>query len=362
MLTMRITMAAAIVALLPALVAAQTDPRAELRGAVSEQVSILLRDGSDGLVKKLSTARVGKPISQTWNVARAKSLVFGRLSTRDAPDCLATSTPAKEPSMALCTMESGNSEDNNSEYRMLAFSRNIGAGEIQFSRRDRFTGELPKPLEISDAQAYEAALRFLEGLGVAREEIPSPPQGAPLPVRTMTAGSADERGGNKTSLALQKVVSLPRAFFVPGGLVTIGNFTLFHVIAPGGALVASDARGVAFAQVDGWSDPQMDFRGKPKATADLINEITDDLWGEGVRKATTLSVLIALRKAYPNPDDPNPPLCPVCGVLRPALQVIVSHVGKGRVESSEKAWVAPGVVREYDLLDSQFQEDRFAPR
>jgi hypothetical protein len=73
----------------------------------------------------------------------------------------------------------------------------------------------------------------------------------------------------------------------------------------------------------------------------------------------SLSILISLRKAYPNPDDPNPPLCPICGVLRPALQVMVSQPGVGRVDSSEKAFVAAGLMREYDLV-AQTEQERAA--
>ena len=53
----------------------------------------------------------------------------------------------------------------------------------------------------------------------------------------------------------------------------------------------------------------------------------------------------------PNPsDDPNPPLCPVCGLLRPAVKVIVSQPPAERFAGSEKLVAAPGLVREYDLV------------
>lgn len=370
MLTMRIMVAAAVAALLPTLAAAQNDPRAALRQAIGAAVTPLLgTDSSAQMVEKLMTIKAvpGDQISSKWDLARVRTAAFGRLASVDAPDCRATSTLSGEPDMALCVIEAGDRKSDGAEYRLLAFSKNIGVGDIHYARR---AIKLPEPVTLSDAASYDGSVKFLvDTLGVPRSEMAAPPPGVknPLPVRTMVAGAADERGGNRTSMALQKVVSISRSFFVPNGLWTdpVTRQTLYHVLAPGGATVAFDSSSSSlpvFVHVAGWSDAQLDFRGKPRATAELVNAITDDLWGEGVRKTGTLSILIALRKAYPNPDDPNPPKCPVCGVLRPALRVIVSQAGAGPVDSSEKAWVAPGIVREYDLLDTQFQEDRFAPR
>jgi hypothetical protein len=62
-------------------------------------------------------------------------------------------------------------------------------------------------------------------------------------------------------------------------------------------------------------------------------------------------MLVTLRRAYPNPEDPNPPQCPVCGVLRPALEVSVSTLGPGRSETSQARPAPPGLVREYDLVN-----------
>ncbi|MEO5735031.1 MAG: hypothetical protein ABIN96_12785, partial [Rubrivivax sp.] len=210
----------------------------------------------------------------------------------------------------------------------------------------------------TDQQAYDQSMQMLELLGVPMSEIPKPPPGAsrPLPVRTLVVAAEDRPGGTTTRIEYQKVVSIPRAFAVPGGLYADPSTgrVLSHVIAPGRATVATDGL-VQFAQVEGWSDAQMDRRLDPrmaKKTSDLVNEIADDLYGEGVRKVGTLSVLVALRRAYPNPEDPNPPLCPVCGVLRPALQVLVSQRGVERGQTSESEFAAPGLVREYDLVES----------
>lgn len=362
MLTMRI-IAAAAAALATTLAGAQTDPKAELRAAIEGALKPMLGDGSAQVVEKLKGVKPSEFISAKFDLARIKNTLFPRLATNDAPDCRTTTTPTGERDTGLCVVDWGNRDVGEAAYRMLAFSKNIGIGDVMFARRDVYTGQLPNPVTLSDAQAYDQALKFLvEVIGVPRSEIPALPEGARLPVRSMAIGSADERGGNRMSIVTHKVVSIPRAFFVPGGLGTDPQtgHALTHVVAPGGASVTSDGS-VRFARVDGWADAQLDMRGAPKSTAALVSEITDDLFGEGARKVGTISILIALRKAYPNPDDPNPPPCPVCGVLRPALRVVVSPALRDK-PPAEPSWVAPGLAREYDLVGGQSEFDRTAPR
>ncbi len=355
--------AASTAALMPLAVQAQTqDPKEAIRAAVSGALRPLLGDSSAGVVERLATIQPEGALSRSFDVGRVTSAVFGRSATNVAPDCRTTSTSAKEPDTGLCVIDAGNRDADTAAYTMLAFSKNIGIGDVMFVRRPAFnpaSDSLPADAKLSDNQAYEQALKFMDLLGVPRSQIPLPPQGAknPLPVRSLVAGAAQERGGaNSSRVTIHKMVTLPRAFVVPGGLLRdpATGVLLNHVIAPGGATLAVNDAGVQFARLDGWSDAQLDPKADPrraKSTADLITEITDDLYGEGVRRVGTLSVLIALRKAMPNPDDPNPPLCPACGVLRPALQVLVSQLGGGAVATSERSYSAPGLMREYDLVN-----------
>lgn len=352
---------AALLALPPLLAGAQTtDPKEQLRAAVSLQVRKLLGDGSAPVVERLMTVKPQPGLGRNFDAARVTSALFGRQAASFAPDCRSTSTSAKEPDAGLCVVEAGNRDSETGAYTLLAFSKNTGSGDVMFTRRAAFNPNattLPPSAKLSDADAYEQALKFMDLLGVPRSDIPVPPQGAKnlLPVRSLDAGVQDEKGSTTARVTLQKMVTLPRALVVPGGLLQDPNtgVVLHHVLAPGKAVLAVNDGGVQFARLDGWADAPMDPKLDPrlaKSAADLINEITDDLYGEGVRKVGSLSILIALRRAYPNPDDPNPPLCPVCGVLRPALQVAVSLPGAGRIESSEKNFVPPGLVREYDLV------------
>ena len=364
MFTTRITVAAAIAALWPLLATAQTDPTARLREAIGASLTPLLGDSSRTAVDKLMTVKPDGAISRNFNLDNVTKTLFGRNVPNFAPDCRTTSTVAKEADTGLCVVDLGDRESPTGAYTMLAFSKNIGAGDILFARRPSFTPgseTLPPAVKLSDVDAYNRARSFLEMLGVPKSEVPLAPAGVrnPLPVRSLVIGADEKPGGTGPRIPVQKVVSLPRAFVLPDGLKLPSGQVLSHVIAPGGATIAMNDGSVQFARIEGWSDAQIDPKIDPrmaKTTSTLITEIADDLYGEGVRQVGSLSILIALRKAYPNPDDPNPPLCPVCGVLRPALRVIVASSPAGPVDSSEKAFVAPGLVREYDLVGQTEQE------
>lgn len=352
---------AALLALSPLLAGAQAaDPKEQLRAAVAQQVRNLLGEGSGPVVERLMTVKPEPGLSRSFDAARVTSALFGRQAATFAPDCRSTSTSAKEADTGLCVVEAGNRDSDTGAFTLLAYSKNIGAGDLMFTRRAAFnpsSTSLPPSAKLSDSEAYGQALKFMDLLGVPRSDIPVPPQGVknPLPVRSLEVGAEDEKGGTGIRLTVHKMVTLPRAFVVPGGLLQdpASGLVLHHVLAPGQATVAVTDSGVQYARIDGWADAPMDPKLNPrlaKSSAELVDEITNDLHGEGVRKVGKLSILISLRLAYPHPDDPNPPLCPVCGVLRPALQVAVSAPGVGRIDSSERAFVPPGIVREYDLV------------
>ena len=361
---------AALLALPPLLAGAQTaDPKELLRAAVGQQVRTLLGDGSGAVVERLLQVKPEPGLASRFDAARVTSGLFGRQAASFAPDCRTTTTAAGEPDTGLCLVEAGSRDSETGAYTVLAFAKNIGAGDLMFSRRAAFNPgapTLPPSAKLSDSAAYEQALKFMDLLGVPRSDIPQPPQGVknPLPVRSLEAGVQDEKGGTATRVTLHKLVTLPRALPVPGGLLQDpkSGVVLRHVLAPGLATVAVSDSGVQFARLDGWVDAPMDPKLDPrraKSTDELINEIADDLYGEGVRKVGSLSILISLRQALPNPEDDNSPQCKRCGVLRPALQVMVSLPGAGRIDSSEKSFIPPGLVREYDLV-AQGETERAA--
>lgn len=357
MLRTKLSVAAALLVLLPSAFAQTTSD--ELRRLVAAAMPPVIGKDNTELAKKLQSIKIDGAISKNFDSAKVAKALFGRNQPSEAADCRTTTTAAKEADEGLCHLTFGQRDDPTGAFTMLAFSKNIGQGRIKFIKRPAFkldgTPSLT-PVKLTDAEAYQQALKFVDLLGVPRSEIPVPPAGAkiPFPVRSLGMGAANEAGA-KSQIAIMKVVSLQRAFEVPGGIFKDANGNaLTHLLAPGGATVAIDDTGVQIAQVDGWSDAQMDPKLDPrlaKSVDQLVSEIADDLHQEGIDKVGTLSILIGLRKAYPNPEDPNPPLCPVCGVLRPSLKVIVSQAGAGSLPVGQAEAVTPGLVREYDLVE-----------
>lgn len=355
-----IARAAAVVAIaaLPTLAMAQTaSDKERLRGAISASLaSVLGGDSARAVVDKIATVKPDGAISKNFNVADMTKQWFGpRTVPNPAPDCRTTQTASGESDEGLCLLEVGRREadkDSSPAYSVLAYSKNIGIGDLLFARRPAGT-VAPAPMsKLSDSEAYDKALAFLRAAGVPMSEVPQPPRGF-LPVRSLAIGMPDDKGGS-TRMTIQKVVSLPRAFAVSGGFPWLkdprSGQVLAHVVAPGKATIAFNDAGVQFASIEGWSDAQMGrFESKDsKSVSELADEITDDLWGEGVQKVGSLSILISLRKALPNPDDPNPPQCPACGLLLPAVQVMVAPVGPELLKQGTLA--PPGLVREYNLV------------
>jgi len=355
-------LAAALLTLLPT-AHAQSESDV-LRRVLQERLPAFIGKDNTELAKRLVSIKPEGAISRNFDPLKVSKQLFGRARPNNAPDCTVLQTTQKEPDTSLCVLDAGRRDDETGAYTMLAYSKNLGLGDIKFVRRAAFKPDdttLPAPTKLTDVQAYETALKFLDLVGVPRNEIMMPPGNAknPYPVRSLAIGGGAERGDPTLTTVIRKVVAIPRSFVVPGGIYKdpASGQQLNHVLAPGDALVVLDDAGVQFAHVDGWSDAQMDPKADPRRakTADqLLDEISQDLYNEGIREVGSLSILIGLRKAYPNPDDPNPVLCPVCGVLRPALLVSVSRAGPGKFVSTVGAdqAVPAGLVREYDLIES----------
>lgn len=340
---------------------AQTgQPREDIRLAVERALVPLLGQDARAMVQRLAQVRPEGAISQNFNLQQAVTVLFPRVSVVAAPDCRVLNTATGEPDTSRCTYSAGRLDDpGGGAYTGLSFSKNIAQGDVRFVRRPAFLvggSAVPPPVRLSDADAYTRALQFATLLGVPASEIPTPPtlQSVRLPVRTLTAGAGDG-SVNQVRIPLQKVVSLQRAFRVPGGLYVdpLTGVRVDHVLAPGNATLVMDDTGLQFARIDGWADAQFDPQvnaSRAKTVTALSAEIAEDLYNEGVRQPGQVSVMVALRRAQTHPEDPNPPPCAVCGVLRPALRVTVSQVGSEPVPTNARSFVAPGVVREYDLV------------
>ncbi len=338
----------------------------DIRLAVERALLPVTGQDATELVRRIGTVAPEEALSRNFVLADVVNNLFVRGNATPAADCRVQTTAAGEPDTGRCTYAQGRLDDpGGGAYTALSFSRNLGQGDVRYVRRAAFVPggtSNPQPVRLSDAQAYQLALQYARLLGVPGSEIPMPPNSArvQLPVRTLAVGAGDDQG-NTLRVPLQKVVNLQRAFRVPGGLFVDGNtgVRVDHVLAPGSATLVLDDSGLQFARIDGWSDAQIDPQAstaRVKSVASLVDEISADLFNEGIRQPGVVSVRVAMRRAYPHPEDPNPPPCTVCGVLRPALLVTVAQVGSEPVATSARDFVAPGVVREYDLLEQDASE------
>ncbi len=358
MLKIKLTLAAALTALLPSAFAQTAGSYEELHAAIARALPPVIGKDNAELAKKLQSIKIDGAISKNFDSAKVAKSFFGRSTPSSAPDCRSAVTTQGEADEALCELTAGQRDDPTGAFVFMGFNKNPGQGNFKFIKRPAFKPDsttIPTSVKLTDAAAYENALKFLDLVGVPRSEIGVAPTGAknPLPVRSLAIGATQE--GRANPIVIGKVVSIPRSFAVPGGLFKGPNGEeLDRVIAPGGASIVLDDSGVQIAQIDDWADgqidPKLDAR-LAKSSDALVDEIAQDLYNEGVRKVGTLSILIGLRKAYPNPDDPNPPLCPVCGVLRPSLKVIISQSPAGKIAVTQGEFAAPGLIREYDLVD-----------
>jgi hypothetical protein len=353
----------------PLLAQTQADP---VREAVQAAMpSAIGRDNTD-LVKRILQIRPkAVPLSTSFVPADVSKAVFGRLAATPAPDCQATQTSQKELDTGLCLVESpaGARDDPTAAYTVLAYSKNIDQGQIAVLKRPALAaGGTPvlNPVTLTDDLAYQRALTHFKSLGVDLADVPkpSPTNGRGLPVRTLAAGVVSPTGAKQTYV-LGKVVYLERSYPVPGGLGTypgpVGSPVLAEgAVDSGHAEVTVDDRGFQQASVDDWYSFQMDATVEPgyaKTSADLVDEVTDQLHGHGFQSVGSLSIIFSLRAAMPNPDDPNPPLCAACRVLRPALRVVASHVAPNAIAVVGGPPAPAGVVFEVDLTH-QLAPDR----
>jgi hypothetical protein len=330
-------------------------PSDELRQIVSAQLTPIFGSDTAAVVNRMLTVKIAPGLGSRFDVNRVTRALFSRGAV-GAADCRTTTTAFGEADESPCLFESGKRDDPTGAYSVLSFSKNFGQGDIKFVSRAAFvpgTSFLPKAVRLTDADAYAQALKVVEALGVPATDIAFISNAARLPVGQLAVGAGQDIAGSSRTV-IQKVVSFPKAFVVPGGVYKdpASGVVLSHVLAPGVAHVAMDDAGVQFARLEGWSDSPLDSKldlRLAKSVAVLSREIADDLYNEGIRGVGSMSTQIVFRRATPNADDPNPPLCTACGVLRPALRVSVSKAAAGHAGTSAGLAIA-GIVREYDLL------------
>lgn len=329
-----------------------TDPRppsrSELVAQIGNALPGLIGSANSELVDKLIHARMGSPLSRSFDQAKAVKAIFGRTPPTYAPDCKQLFTPTGDIDPGECMATRGQ-RGGQGAFTRLSFSKHLGLGSIKYLKRAADGSVMPsalQPVKLTDSQAYAQALAFLQtNLGLPPEEVPQPPTGAtnPLPVKNLVMAWADKPGGGG-GVPVQKLVLVQRGFFVDikgAG----GQRDLPWVQGPGQARVLVDDTGIQQAAIRGWQElranPAVDPRNAKTRTA-LIEEIADDLLGENGVPIASMRFTILLSSTPAGSF----------GLLLPAVQMTASPVPADLSEAGQGSAVSTaGFVREYALVD-----------
>jgi len=313
-----------------------------------------LRGDIGELVSKMMGAKIGPPLSQTFDAKKAIQDLLGR-GARLAPECRQVFTRSGDPDPLPCIASVGTA-DGNGAYKQLAFSKHMALGNVSFFDRpadkDIGIGDLV-PVKMEDADAYMHAQDWLKSnFGLGADEIPKAPADAtnPYPVRTIAMAAMDE-GAAMKAVEVEKLVMIHRGLFTGLG----GDFD--WIPAPGGAMVVMDDSGVKQAAIREWQevmpDPNVDPR-NAKSLDELKNEIADDL--AGLMKGPINRILIGLSFGVRSPANAKD----LRGLLLPAIQVYVSSVPADLKEEEQERLAntqvsTASVVREFSLV--KFPDD-----
>jgi hypothetical protein len=370
------------VAALCAVAFTATAAQAQERRMTFEQVRALVlaslppsvgKDNTE-LVRNLMGAKLDtkNPLSKAFDPVKVSRAVFGRLSPNRDPACSRVLTPTGDIDPGLCTSTFGDASGTGL-FSVLSYSKDMRFGDITFLKRPPLQELVPETIpQVKDdpdslLKAYNNAVAFgIQTLGLPGIELPRPPAGIDphLIVTTLVLGYGQEK--NVGQIPLLHVVHVTRAAELPSPLpvpegpgVPPQQPPLTHILAPGEAsFLIDDAGAVQAARVEGWAslpvDPKLD-PGAAKSADELADEIAQELFAGGGQEMVKVQMAFALSpSSYPNPDDPNPPLCPACQVLRPVLRVVM-YTFDTKQESPAGQIAAPGLVHEFQLVDGTVQ-------
>ena len=313
-----------------------------------------LRGDIGALVGKMMGAKIGPPLSQTFDAKLAISTLLGRGARLD-PECRQVFTKSGDPDRLPCIASVGTA-DGRGAYKQLAFSKHMALGNVSFFDRpaDKDIGIADLvPVKIPDDQAYMKAQDWLNSnLGLGPDEIPVAPDGVknPYPVRTIGMAAQDE-AGKMEAVEVEKLVMIRRGLFTGLG----GDYD--WIPAPGKAMAVMDDSGVKQAAIREWQevkpDPNVDPR-NAKTLDELKDEIADDL--AGLMKGPINRILIGLSFGVRTPNDNKD----LSGLLLPAVQVYVSSVPADLSEDEQVRLAntqvsTASVLREYFLV--KFPDD-----
>lgn len=333
-----------------------TTPK-DLEAQLREAMPDFLKGDNQELVGQLLGVQIAPPLSRTFDPNNAIKLLFGDGSVIVSTDCRRTGTPVGERDPGDCVASIGD-ETGPGAFRKFSWSKNIGMGNLKYLQRNAVPTTPPDPAQLpgtklTDAAAYEQALKFLgEGFGLPVDlEIPKPPSGAALPVRSLNLQGGAEPGLAAAALGpvtIQKVVLLRRGFPLGSPIPLPGtNFRLTHVPGPGKAMVMLDDSGIVGAAVQGWQDlrrdPTMD-KAAAKSGDELLAEMAEDLFNEGVREFVGIrfNVLISTEQRGQ------------IGLLLPAVQVALLPAVRDPTEQEQRALAGRstgGLIKEFALVN-----------
>ena len=334
----------------------------ELAGIVRENLPFFLKDDTRKLVANLLGVSLAPPLRSTFKPDTAARSIFGDASPLTAADCRRTATPVGERDPGECAITLGQ-ETGNGQYTRLAYSKNLGFGNIRFLQRNPIPDPQNPPTPdklptatMSDKAAAAQGVAFLRNaFGLSEAEVPA---GLPWErqVRSLAIQGPGDAGQLQT-VVLHKTLFIPRTLALPEPIVDPGNAQqrLDRIRAPGKAQVSMNDQGITAAAVQNWIELVKD----PKITPDsaksvdaLIDEIAEDLFNDGVREIEQIRFAVEL-----SADSRGR-----IGLLLPAVQVTVSPVARDPSEREQEALggrrSTGGVQKVYSLVNLPDAEQR----
>lgn len=346
-------------ALLPASGEAQEIQSLEqMRALVRQNMPEFLKNPGE-IVAQLLNVPLAPPLSRTFDQAQAIKTVFGEGSVGLATDCRRRATAVGNADPGDCTASNGR-EAGKGAFTQLSFSKNMGNGNIKFLKRlpvdDAMTPNKLPTAKLSNQEALNTALKFLDdAFGMPMTEIPLPPADSrATPVRNLTLVGGESTGRKTAPIVVQKMITLQRGFQLEKPYTdSATGMVLSHVRGPGLATVAVDDSGVVGAMVDGWQELRKDPRmtaNSAKPVDELINEIAEDLFNDGVREFDRINFEIQVGADWRG----------TFGVLLPAVQVAVVPVPHdlGEAEQAKLAFRSTaGEIKTYSLVERSTEVD-----
>jgi hypothetical protein len=274
-----------------------TPPNLELIArALDGALPPIIGDDNSKLVEALQAPVLGTPISRAFKLEVAAQGAFKRAGTPTYdPGCDSKTAQPGSADEGECAAWVGD-PGGTGAYTRLAFSKNLGKGNIGFrSRGPVATVSLTSlvPLDLDDAKAFSMALAFVtQSFGLPAGEVPIPPKNA-TNLNPFVSGESIGFSARYNPVLYRKIVTVPRGIKLKTPIVVDARtgMTLPFIPAPGFASIVIGQTGnvdtpidVIDAQIQDWQDLRVNPNLDPKSAKSrkaLMEEMTDDLMNEG---------------------------------------------------------------------------------